>query len=116
MQERSKPLIGILAKPLPDGDMWSYMHIVDNIRYVLVKQGALVVGILPTDQTLEFKKDEELDDTQLSKIEKQDLGEILDTLDGVVLQGGLNNNQYEIEVAKYCVEKRNSNYGNLFRI
>lgn len=100
-----KPVIGIVAKNVVDKDMWHYLEIVDEIRYKLIQNGALVIGILPTDKKLEFKDDEELDQEQLSNQEKQDLESILNRLDGVILEGGLVSNQYEEEVVKICVEK-----------
>lgn len=100
-----KPLIGIVAKPTIEKDMWNYMDIVDNIRYVLIKNNALVVGVLPTDRKENFKVDEELDNSVLSFSEKQDLEKIIERLDGVVLEGGLVSNQYEEEIARICIEK-----------
>ena len=84
-----KPIIGIVAKPLIETDMWHYMEIVDDIRCILIKNNALVVGLLPTDEKLDFKIDEELDNYILSDFEKQNLEKIIERLDGVVLEGGL---------------------------
>lgn len=100
-----KPVIGIVGKPSIVTDMWHYMDIVDDIRYVLVKNGALVVGVLPTEKRIEFKTDEERDTYTLTDAEKEDLEELLDKLDGVILEGGLVSNQYEEEIAKICIEK-----------
>ncbi len=100
-----KPIIGIVAKPLIETDMWNYMEIVDDIRYVLVKNKALVVGILPTEEKINFKKNEEPDSYVLSDSERQNLEKIIVRLDGVVLEGGLVSNQYEEEIVKICIEK-----------
>ncbi len=100
-----KPLIGIVSKPALEADMWHYMDVVDEIRYVLIKSGALVVGLLPTDERINFKLDEELDSYALSKNELEDLETIIEKLDGVVLEGGLVSNKYEEEVAKICIKK-----------
>lgn len=100
-----KPIIGIVAKPLIETDMWNYMEIVDDIRYALVKNKALVVGILPTEEKINFKKDEEPDSYVLSDSERQNLEKIIVRLDGVVLEGGLVSNQYEEEIVKICIEK-----------
>ncbi len=101
----SKPIIGIVAKPVIEYDMWHYMGIVDNIRHVLINAGALAVGILPTDRKLIFKEDEDIDNYILSADENKDLEETLDKLDGVILEGGLVSNKYEEEIAKICIEK-----------
>lgn len=100
-----KPIIGIVSKTCIESDMWHYMEIVDEIRYVLVKNQALAVGILPSELRLDFKQDEEVDTRALTETEKHDLGYILDRLDGVVLEGGLVSSQYEEEIAKICVER-----------
>lgn len=100
-----KPVIGIVAKPATEIDMWHYMGVVDEIRAVLVKNGALAVGVLPAEGRVEFKLDEEPDNYVLTEDEKHDLGAILDRLDGVVLEGGLVSNQYEEEIAKLCLAR-----------
>lgn len=100
-----KPIIGIVAKPCMQQDMWHYMEIVDEIRYALLKNDALVVGILPTEVRLDFKLDEEVDNIKLTEEERMDLEQVIDKLDGVVLEGGLVSNLYEEEVAKICIDK-----------
>lgn len=100
-----KPLIGIVAKPSLVTDMWHYMEIVDDIRYVLIKNGALVVGVLPTEEKIVFKNDEEPDSYILTDNEKSDLEMTLSKLDGVILEGGLVSNRYEEEIARICIEK-----------
>ena len=45
-----KPIIGIVSKPSMETDMWHYMEIVDEIRYVLIKNNALAVGFLPSEK------------------------------------------------------------------
>ncbi len=101
----NKPVIGIVGKPSMETDMWHYMEIVDDIRYVLIKNNALVVGLLPSEKKLEFKTDEELDSYVLTADEIKDLELVLSRLDGVILEGGLVSNQYEEEIAKLCIEK-----------
>ncbi len=100
-----KPIIGIVSKPSMETDMWHYMEIVDDIRYVLIKNNALAVGFLPSEKKIKFKVDEELDTYVLTDNEKKDLEMILSRLDGVILEGGLVSNQYEEEIAKICIKK-----------
>ena len=100
----SKPIIGIVGKPSIEKDMWHYMEIVDDIRYTLIKNGAIAIGLLPTDNKINFKLDEEVDKELLSFNEIEDLRTIINKLDGVVLQGGLVSNQYEEEIAKICID------------
>lgn len=100
-----KPLIGIVAKPKLETDMWYYTEIVDDIRYVVIKNGGSAIGILPTNQTLTFKLDDEKDETVLTQEEIEDLHNIIDKMDGIILTGGLVSNNYEEEIARYCIEK-----------
>lgn len=99
-----KPIIGIVAKPIEVTDMWHYMSIVDDIRCVLVKNGAIVCGLLPTNKSIDFKLDEEIDDYNLSAEEIDDLEAIIKKIDGVVLEGGLVSNKYEEEIARICIK------------
>lgn len=101
----NKPIIGIIGKPTIESDMWHYIEIVDDIRYAILKNNAIAIGILPTDKKINFKVDEEPDNYILTEDEKKDLEFIIKKLDGVVLEGGLVSNQYEEEVAKICIEK-----------
>lgn len=101
----SKPIIGIVAKPEIEYDMWRYMEIVDDIRHILINNEALVVGVLPTDRKLVFKEDEDIDKYILSIEEKNDLEETINKLDGIILEGGLVSNIYEEEIARICIEK-----------
>lgn len=101
----NKPIIGIVGKPTIESDMWHYMEIVDDIRYAILKNNAIAIGILPTDKKISFKVDEELDNYTLTNEEKHDLEIIIEKLDGIVLEGGLVSNQYEEEIAKICLEK-----------
>lgn len=100
-----KPIIGIVAKPSLEQDMWHYMEVVDDIRVALGKNNALTVGILPTENKIDFKKDEEVDHIKLSEEEKEDLEQVVARLDGVVLESGLVSNIYEEEIARICIEK-----------
>lgn len=101
----NKPIIGIVAKPASETDMWHYMEIVDDIRYILIKNNALAVGILPTEKKIDFKTDEDIDVYSLSNQEKLDLEQIINRLDGVILEGGLVSNAYEEEIARICITK-----------
>lgn len=105
MTKLTKPIIGIVGKPSIETSMWHYMEFVDEIRYVLVKNGALVIGLLPTEKKLDFKIDEEIDNYVLTSEEKEDLENILSKLDGVILEGGLVSNQYEEEIARICIKR-----------
>lgn len=74
----NKPIIGIVGKPTIESDMWNYMEIVDDIRYTILKNNAIAIGILPTDKKINFKVDEELDNYILTNDEICDLEIIIE--------------------------------------
>ncbi len=101
-----KPLIGIIAKNdsiIDDDEVWNYQIINSNVRYALLDQGAIAIGILPTNRTLQFSnEDDGKNKYNISLEEEQDLIQQLKLVDGVILQGGLYSDYYEEFVAKYC--------------
>lgn len=101
-----KPIIGIIGKPgyKDPADIWNRMDIVDEIRYLVVKNGGIAITILPTEKTMKFNEDDIHDDTVLTEEEKSDLYQVLEHCDGIVLQGGLVSCTYEIELAKKAIE------------
>jgi len=101
-----KPIIGIVSKPVryKEEPLWQYDELVDDLRYLMVKNGAIAIGILPTSNTMEFNENDDLDTTVLSQDELDDLYIVLDKCDGIILEGGLTSSVYEVEVAKYAIE------------
>jgi gamma-glutamyl-gamma-aminobutyrate hydrolase PuuD len=68
----------------------------DKILDLILKYDAIPLGILPTNVHVEQK---------LTEDEKQKLYEMLDLCDGVILQGGYNIFEYQIEAVKYIKKK-----------
>lgn len=106
MKKSNKPIIGIISKPntLCDHKLFTQQIIYDGIRCALLKNGAIVIGILPTQITNSFNPDDSFDNTQLTKDEIKDLNNLIDMCDGIVLEGGLSSASYEIEAAKYAIK------------
>jgi len=52
-----------------------------------------------------FKYDDDLDNCSLSSDEIQDLENLIEKIDGIILQGGLVSNKYEEEIAKLCIKR-----------
>jgi len=102
-----KPIIGIVCKQLKqrDNDYWHRQEIVDEIRYLIIKHGGVAVTLLPSELTFDFNQSDLGDDKILSKEEIADLCAQVDLCDGIVLQGGDYSSQYEVEIAKYAIEK-----------
>lgn len=101
-----KPIIGIIGKIQPQygEDIWHRIDEVDEIRYLIVKNGGIAITLLPTEATLKFNDNDIKDDTVLSDEEKNELYRQIDLCDGFVLQGGLYSSNYEIEMAKRIIE------------
>lgn len=101
-----KPIIGIIGKVQPQygEDIWHRIDEVDEIRYLIVKNGGTAIMLLPTEATLKFNDNDIKDDTILSDEEKEELYRQIDLCDGFILQGGLYSSNYEIEMAKRIIE------------
>lgn len=106
MKKDNKPLIGIVGKPAILSVDWKYMNISDNIRYSIIKNGGLAIGIVPTSLTLDFNKSDTKDKTELSNQEKKDLLKIIKNCQGIVLQGGLSSAGYETEIVKLAIKNK----------
>ena len=101
-----KPIIGIIGKVQPQygEDIWHRIDEVDEIRYLIVKNGGIAITLLPTEATLKFNDNDIKDDTILSEEEKNELYREIELCDGFILQGGLYSSNYEIEMAKRIIE------------
>lgn len=89
-------IVGIVGKPTNDKkSLWTKQKITDDFRKIIVKSGAVAIGILPTN----IDYDETMTDE-----EKQNFHNILRICDGFILQGGWQTGQHEIYVAKYAIE------------
>ena len=101
-----KPMIGIIGKNQPQygEDIWHRIDEVDEIRYLIVKNGGTAIMLLPTEETLKFNDNDIKDNTILSNEEKNELYRQIDLCDGFILQGGLYSSNYEIEMAKRIIE------------
>ena len=103
-----RPIIGIIGKVQPQygEDIWHRIDEVDEIRYLIVKNGGTAIMLLPTEITLKFNdNDNDIEyNTVLSDEEKNELYRQIDLCDGFILQGGLYSANYEIEMAKKIIE------------
>ena len=101
-----KPIIGIIGKVQPQygEDIWHRIDEVDEIRYLITKNGGTAIMLLPTEATLKFNDNDIKDDTILSQEELNELYRQIDLCDGFILQGGLYSSKYEIEMAKRIIE------------
>ena len=102
----SKPIIGIIGKVQPQygDDIWHRIDEVDELRYLIVKNGGTAIMLLPTEKTLKFNDNDIKDNSILNDEEKNELYRQIELCDGFILQGGLYSSNYEIEMAKRIIE------------
>ncbi len=110
LMERSvmeRPVIGIPCKVREhdEKDLWHRMEVVDEIRYHVISHGGIAIMLMPSELTYDFNKSDLGDDTVLTEREIEDLHRQVDLCDGIILQGGDYSCSYEVEIAKYALEK-----------
>ena len=104
----NKPLIGIVSKPniFCDQKLFTQQVIYDGVRNAILRHGGLAIGILPTKVTTKFcTSDDIVNETVFDETELNDLYTLIDKCDGIIIQGGLSSDLYEIEAARYAIEK-----------
>ena len=101
-----KPIIGIVKKPVEkhEMDFWNRMDICDEFRYLVLQNGGLPISLLSPEITFKFNDNDISDPKALSDEELNDIDSMVKLCDGVILQGGLASCNYEIEIAKKCIE------------
>ena len=70
-----KPIIGIIGKVQPKykEDIWHRIDEVDELRYLIIKNGGTAIMLLPTEETLKFNENDIKDNTILRDKEKNEL-------------------------------------------
>jgi len=101
-----KPVIGIVTKHTQkhEMDFWNRMDICDEFRYLVLQNGGLPISLLSPEITFTFNDNDISDPKVLSAEELNDIDAMVKLCDGVILQGGLASCNYEIEIAKKCIE------------
>ncbi len=101
-----KTIIGIVNKPVEkhEMDFWNRMDICDEFRYLVLQSGGLPISLLSPEITFNFNDNDISDPKVLSAEELDNIDTMVKLCDGVILQGGLASCNYEIEIAKKCIE------------
>lgn len=98
--------IGIVAKPLLNhqvpNSLWKRLVINDEFRERIVRYGGIPIGIMP--DTYYNNRDTAEIIENISDKEKVDIYAACDLVDGIILQGGLTSDTYEIEIVKYAIQ------------
>lgn len=89
-------IVGIVGKPANAANsLWTKQKLTDDFRKIIIKYGAVAIGILPTN--INYNE-------IMTESEKENFHNILNICDGFILQGGWQNGNHEIYVAKYAIE------------
>ena len=99
----SKPVIGIVSKhyaTYKSNKIDTFVR--DEIKQAIFDNGGIAIGILPTENDINYCGDEWIDN--LSKEEKENLISQIKLCDGIILQGGVETDNYENIIAKYCYD------------
>ncbi len=103
-QENTKVIIGIVAKHNPYNKNCEKIYITDATKQAIFDNGAIAIGILPTEFPVNYKGDTHNWEDNLTKTEKDNLISQINLCDGIILQGGIEMDNYEFIVAKYCYD------------
>lgn len=98
----SKAIIGVVSKHNGETKKRPNTYIRDEVKQAIFDNGAIAIGILPTEQQIKLCGND-WKDTQTQK-EKEDLICQLNLCDGIIIQGGTQNDEYENIIAKYCYD------------
>lgn len=99
----NKPIIGIVSKhyaTYKSNKVDTFIR--DEVKQAIFDNGGIAIGILPTEKEVNYARDNWKDD--LSKEEKENLFKQLSLCSGIILQGGVESDNYEIIIAKYCYD------------
>lgn len=99
----NKPIIGIVSKhyaTYQSNKIDTFIR--DEIKQAIFDNGGMAIGILPTEENIDYCGDDWKD--HLSKEERENLISQINLCNGIILQGGTQTDSYENIVAKYCYE------------
>lgn len=89
-------IVGIIGKPINDAkSLRTKQKITDDFRKLMIKNGAVAIGVLPTN--INYNE-------EMTEKEKKNFHSILSLCNGFILQGGWQTGKHEIYVAKYAIE------------
>lgn len=98
----SKVIIGIVAKHNGEIKKRPDTYIRDEVKQAIFDNGAIAIGILPPEKKIKLCGNDWKD--TLTEKEREDLLEQISLCDGIIIQGGTQNDEYENIIAKYCYD------------
>lgn len=99
----NKPIIGIASKhyaTYKTNKIDTFVR--DEVKQAIFDNGGIAIGILPTEAQINYSADEWKEN--LLTEEKENLIAQIKLCDGIILQGGIETDNYEIIIAKYCYD------------
>ena len=99
----NKPIIGIVSKhyaTYKSNKVDTFIR--DEVKQAIFDNGGIAIGILPTEKEVNYARDNWKDN--LSEEKKENLFKQLSLCSGIILQGGVESDNYEIIIAKYCYD------------
>lgn len=99
----NKPIIGIVAKHYD-----SYKSeridtfIGDEVKQAVFDNGGIAIGILPTNICINYCGDKWKDNMLIE--ERKNIISELKLCNGIILQGGIETDSYEVVISKYCYD------------
>ena len=97
-------IIGIVAKHNPKNTGCEKIYVTDATKQAIFDNGAIAIGILPTEDFVNYKGNDNKWNDNLTEIERENLFSQIKLCDGIILQGGIEMDNYEFIIAKYCYE------------
>ncbi len=99
----NKPIIGIVSKhyaTYKSNKIDTFVR--DEVKQAIFDNGGISIGILPTESGINYCGDNWKDN--LSIEEKENLIAQIKLCNGIILQGGLETDNYESIISKYCYD------------
>ena len=99
----NKPIIGIVSKhyaTYKTNKIDTFIR--DEVKQSVFDNGGIAIGILPTENKINYSGDNWKD--SLSNEEKENLIAQIKLCNGIIMQGGAETDNYEIIIARYCYD------------
>ena len=98
----SKTIIGVVAKHNRETKKRPNTYIRDEVKQAIFDNDAIAIGILPTENKIKLCGNDWQD--TLTEKEREDLIEQISLCDGIIIQDGTQNDEYENVISKYCYD------------
>lgn len=104
----SKPIIGIVTKPLTNeqcpNSLWINDYIKDEFRSIVCDLSGTPIGILPCVKDITYNTKDNFATDTLTDEDKANIIESIKICNGIILQGGLTSDFYEVFIADFCIK------------